>query len=115
MWHACQSASSSSLNSACFLFFPWTTGISFSVKLEREGKPPLAPAAPPPSAQKPVFGRAGGGGGSGVGKKEKPTAEPSAPKPSLKKQLMKVNYGCFKLGLDGMRACVKGEDPLDSP
>ncbi|CAN0134436.1 unnamed protein product [Scytosiphon promiscuus] len=61
-----------------------------SVKLEREGKPPLAPAPPPPPAQKPVFGRAGDSGGSVLGKGGKARIEPLAPARSPNKQLMKV-------------------------
>lgn len=71
------------------------TGYPISVKLEREGKPPLAPLPPPPIAQKPVFGRGGGSGtGGGFVKGDKSLAE-SAPPPrpsSKKKQLMKVFY-----------------------
>ena len=60
-----------------------------SVKLEREGKPPLAPPPPPPPAQKPVFGAAG------FNKPERSAVEsvPSPRTPRMKKkQLMRVLY-----------------------
>ena len=62
-----------------------------SVKLEREGKPPLAPPPPPPPAQKPMFGA------TGLNKAERRAAEsappqrtPRTPRTPRKKQLMKV-------------------------
>eukprot|EP00903_Cladosiphon_okamuranus_P011608 g10918.t1 len=55
-----------------------------SVKLEREGKSPLAPPPPPPPAQKPVFGAAG------FNKAEKIAVESAPHLRMKKKQLMKV-------------------------
>lgn len=58
--------------------------VCLSVKLEREGSPPLAPPPPPPPAQKPVFG------GAGFNKGERSVAESVPPPRQKKKQLMKV-------------------------
>ncbi|CAM9218551.1 unnamed protein product [Ectocarpus sp. 13 AM-2016] len=61
-----------------------------SVKLEREGLPPLGPRPPPPPAHKPVFGGGGGGDGGDIGKTGKSAAASTPPPRPTRKQLMKV-------------------------